>query len=566
LLQGRQAGDVMIGLSGTTGQFRGLLQLQAPFNLVGSRPGEGPPEALPVTPHDLQPQSGTAENLESRLVALRDVTFTQSGAFVGGGTQGNYTVSNSEGLPVTVRVAHGDLPIVGQNIPSGRVNVTGIFSQNTLKNPPDDGYQLLLRMPGDLTASSSFDRWLTRHFIGSELRDPAVGAAAGDADGDGTSNLLEFALGGNPRAPRTAVLPTVSVGQAGDSQHLQLRFRRMAEAAEAVYRVEVSSDLKEWQTVWNSLHYPFNPFSGDWEVRTVPDPLPLHHAERRFIRLAVDAPDDRAPPPDEPEPLRIVTWNIEWFPGRKSNATLAEEQAHINAVRDYLAEVDPDVLLLQEIRDADSLAAAVALLDGYQVHIVSAFRVGGGLARQQLAIASRLTAQSAFAERFVAPANGDPTPPRGFAFAALELPGNRILLCYSLHLKSNASGDDEENIRIREESARQVLAHVADMRTLYANRKAIYLAVGGDFNVRLENPAMAHEQTIDLFKQESFHSTWDGVPLHQRVTWPGRGGWPDATFDYILLHNLGAPTARVLAQPTPDLSDHNPVEVTIQPQ
>lgn len=561
LLADHEAGDVMVGLSGTTGTFNGLFQLQAPFNLASSRPGSGPPEAPPITPHDLQDQAGTAESLESRLVSLRDVMFQQTGTF----SAGNYQVSSQDGLQATVRVSHSGLPIAGASIPAGRVNLSGVFSQYTTSNPADNGYQFLIRSPADLTVSTSFDRWLAQHFTGAELRDPWTGAPDGDPDGDGTANLLEFALGGHPRAPASATLPTVSTAEIDGSSHLQLRFRRLADAADAVYRVEGSSNLEEWQTLWDSTQHPFNPFAGEWEVRTVPDPLPLHEAERRFIRLAVDAPGGRVTPPDEPEPLRIVTWNIEWFPGRRSNASVEEEQEHITAVRDYLAEVNPDVLLLQEIRDLNSLAAALATLEEYEVHVVSAYRLSGGsLARQQLAIASRLTAHSAFAERFEAPANGDPTPPRGFAFAALELPGNRVLLCYSLHLKSNSIGDTDDNIRTREESARQVLAHAEEMRILYSNRESTYLAVGGDFNFRLDSPEMAHEQTLELFEQDGFHSTWEGVPPHQRVTWPGRGGWPDATFDYILLKNLGTPTAGVLRQPTPDLSDHNPVEVRVR--
>ena len=49
--------------------------------------------------------------------------------------------------------------------------------------------------------------------------------------------------------------------------------------------------------------------------------------------------------------FRVVTWNIEWFPGHKPKSTPGEKAAHIAAAQNALAEIDPDILFLQEVRD-----------------------------------------------------------------------------------------------------------------------------------------------------------------------------------------------------------------------
>mgnify|MGYP005856528563 CR=1 FL=1 len=144
------------------------------------------------------------------------------------------------------------------------------------------------------------------------------------------------------------------------------------------------------------------------------------------------------PPPREitDGDISIVTWNIEWFPGGSSSPTESEEQEHMGAVQAAIREIDADVYLLQEMRDMEVVEELFSGLPGYEVHIVSRFRQGFGIGPMQLAVASRLPARAAFTEGFVENDRGD-DPPRGFAFAALQLPDERTLLAYSVHLKAN---------------------------------------------------------------------------------------------------------------------------------
>lgn len=220
-------------------------------------------------------------------------------------------------------------------------------------------------------------------------------------------------------------------------------------------------------------------------------------------------------------------------------------------IRKAVREIDADIYLLQEVADQESMDELFKDMPGYDVHIVSHFKYGNFMAKQQVAVISRLSAVSAFAESFVS-TGGSRAPPRGFSFAALDT-GDKKLLVYTVHLKANG-GDPDRNIRLREESARQIIKHVEDMLVLYPGASVI---VGGDFNLLLNQEGMEHEQTVEIFKEAGFDWGWDGVPFDQRVTWPSNGRYPDACFDMFLVKEVSG-VSRVLSE-YEGLSDHLPV-------
>lgn len=149
ILAGFSAGDT-IDLSGTTGTFNGLFQLQAAFTLGNVTSGPGIPMPTTVGVADFQDMSATAEGFESTLVKLTNVTFVDAGTPFGNGT-GNYVVTDGVNN-ATVRVSTADLGFAGVTIPSGPVNITGIFSQFDSSDPRDGGYQLQVRGVSDIEA------------------------------------------------------------------------------------------------------------------------------------------------------------------------------------------------------------------------------------------------------------------------------------------------------------------------------------------------------------------------------------------------------------------------------
>ena len=163
--------------------------------------------------------------------------------------------------------------------------------------------------------------------------------------------------------------------------------------------------------------------------------------------------------------VRVTTWNLEWFPnGSPHDATLEKQAQRIDAAADVLRKLDPDILLLQEMRDYDACTRlGEAIHPGaYQVAICSAFKG----AKQQEAIIAKISAQAAWSESWKSMEGID--PPRGFAFAWFKI-GNADIGVYSLHLKSNliTHGDKEietaRNIRKREVSIQQLLAHIQEI-------------------------------------------------------------------------------------------------------
>jgi endonuclease/exonuclease/phosphatase family metal-dependent hydrolase len=192
---------------------------------------------------------------------------------------------------------------------------------------------------------------------------------------------------------------------------------------------------------------------------------------------------------EEPAKIRITTWNLEWFPnGSASDATQEKQAQRIEAAADGLKKLNPDILLLQEMRDYNACARlGEAIQPGaYTVAICSSFKG----ARQQEAILAKIPAQAAWSESWKSIEGID--PPRGFAFAWFKI-GNADIGVYSLHLKSNRimHGNKEietaKNIRKREISIQQLLTHIHDMiGTAIPSIKG--LIIGGDFNTNHDQP------------------------------------------------------------------------------
>jgi endonuclease/exonuclease/phosphatase family metal-dependent hydrolase len=115
---------------------------------------------------------------------------------------------------------------------------------------------------------------------------------------------------------------------------------------------------------------------------------------------------------------------------------------------------------------------------------------------------------------------------RGF-----RLPDGRLLLTYNLHLKSNAGGEAAANRAKREESVRQLLAHIGSELPKYREGGAPAVLIAGDFNTDPDSPQFAAERTIAMVREAGFVSAFEGMPKSGRITWPSDGRYPDATFD-----------------------------------
>jgi endonuclease/exonuclease/phosphatase family metal-dependent hydrolase len=60
--------------------------------------------------------------------------------------------------------------------------------------------------------------------------------------------------------------------------------------------------------------------------------------------------------------VRCTTWNLEWFPNGSANeASAAQQEQRIKEAADVLRPINPDIILLQEVRDYDARDSLRAL-------------------------------------------------------------------------------------------------------------------------------------------------------------------------------------------------------------
>ncbi len=132
---------------------------------------------------------------------------------------------------------------------------------------------------------SPYESWKLAKFTSAELLDPQISGSAADPDRDGISNLLEFALGGEPKSSNTGILPRSGTTTVGADKFLTFTYTRSATTSGIDYIPEASSNL----AVWDSSAAQFTtisttPLAGGREevVIRFTNPIPT---SPRFIRL-----------------------------------------------------------------------------------------------------------------------------------------------------------------------------------------------------------------------------------------------------------------------------------------
>lgn len=262
--------------------------------------------------------------------------------------------------------------------------------------------------------------------------------------------------------------------------------------------------------------------------------------------------------------LKITTWNLKWFPsGLANRKEPAVESVRILQAAAVLREIDPDIVLLQEIRDEDSaeqLFTAIAP-HHYQIAIVSRFNEGATVGWQQVVIAAKIPAKAALARRWKT--SGLVDPPRGFAYAIFQIGKQTVAVC-SVHLKSNLTRGDtfrqtQLNILKRELAAQQLVEQLHVLATETGIRPD-FVVVGGDFNTSPDDTKFASEKTLRVFSDAGFENPLMALPPNRRVTIPGEGRYPAVTFDYILVANAKVSDMRIIPSKA---SDHWPVTVAL---
>ena len=274
----------------------------------------------------------------------------------------------------------------------------------------------------------------------------------------------------------------------------------------------------------------------------------------------------------------VTTWNMRWFPSGLADlrndeaverSTIAGAgRALAGAIADQTRKSGADLIAFtQEVRDAETLSNLVAAvgMDGLKVVSVSDFRDGEVSTWQQVAILSTLPVVD---KGYAVWSRGSGVViPRGFAYAVLDGGKAGPIACFSLHLKSNVNRggtdvENQKNIYKREAASAQILAVVKKMREAFPG-KELRVVVGGDFNTNDDDLAYVSESTLRAFYGAHFRSCFRDLKREQKITHPASGGYPDATFDYILYRGFKRIVSRKI-YPGQPVSDHNIVALRLR--
>lgn len=132
---------------------------------------------------------------------------------------------------------------------------------------------LSLRIDGDHVD------WLASYFTGNELTNPAISGGGADPDADGWPNLLEYALGLDPRSAGTPDSLTLGA----DENHWFFSFRRPKTSQDISVQVAASSDLVTWASGNVSLQLQTSDEHSEvWQAS-----VPRTGSGRMFFRLEV---------------------------------------------------------------------------------------------------------------------------------------------------------------------------------------------------------------------------------------------------------------------------------------
>ena len=137
---------------------------------------------------------------------------------------------------------------------------------------------------GDADTATVYEGWRHAYFTPVQVPSSFAGLET-DADGDGLTNLAEYAFGHDPRTEDNAALATAGVVNTGGTDYLAITFQRRHKALDLTWSVEASNDLQNWETVDLPVGAPER-LNGDLDRVTYRDSQPVG-AGRRFLRVRV---------------------------------------------------------------------------------------------------------------------------------------------------------------------------------------------------------------------------------------------------------------------------------------
>ena len=221
--------------------------------------------------------AGTAISTAAQLTVLAgnfNVTTSALPA-IGGATTGDGTYTSSTTATVVAT------PAAGFNFVSWTNGGTVVSTSPS--------YTFAVTSDATLVANFSlppFAAWKSQWFTAAELADPSISGDDADPDGDGLPNIVEYALGLNPRVPNSSTVLTSSV----TNGVLTATYQLSKAATDVTVVVEESSDLINWNSGTTFISTP-QVLTDDGTTQTVQvTDKQSSGSSHRFMRLRVTSP------------------------------------------------------------------------------------------------------------------------------------------------------------------------------------------------------------------------------------------------------------------------------------
>ena len=130
-----------------------------------------------------------------------------------------------------------------------------------------------------IMVNTTFAFWRQKYFNSAQLNDSTISGDYADPDGDGLSNLLEYAFHSDPTQPSSLALPYAAINQT----YLSLTYTKVVAATDLVYTVEQSPDLLSWNPV-STVNVIL---TDDGVTQTIKAQVPIGGVPKSFLRLRI---------------------------------------------------------------------------------------------------------------------------------------------------------------------------------------------------------------------------------------------------------------------------------------
>lgn len=213
------------------------------------------------------PAVTSPQNQTISFEELPDVFFTRAPITL--------AATSTSGLAVEFTVVSGAASVSGDQLTLlGLGEVTVRATQ-----PGNPSWAAAVAVERTFSARPSFVSWLEENFNAEQIADETITGANADLDGDGLVNLVEYALGTNPRSDSSVNAPAAAT----EGTDWTFTYTRPSDRRDLTYSVECSTDL----AAWSSAGVTHTQISSSGGLETWRASYPIAGNAPRFFRLAV---------------------------------------------------------------------------------------------------------------------------------------------------------------------------------------------------------------------------------------------------------------------------------------